>query len=157
MEINSKIISEFKIYNRYQELERREREKKELAWEEELELAMKSSDPLGAGNTRENLHTCRSCPKLDISKLDQTTHKLKKLKSCDSCIRSKTSRPIEKLSESFHSQLHQLSEKFSDGKEKSSEAEGKVVSQSKDSQNKLYSLDYIDRTPSPIDKKSGST
>lgn len=46
MEPPSSMIPEFKIYNRYQELERKAREEKELAWERELLLAMNASDPL---------------------------------------------------------------------------------------------------------------
>lgn len=46
MEPPNSMIPEFKIYNRYQELERKAREEKELAWEQELLLAMNASDPL---------------------------------------------------------------------------------------------------------------
>ena len=40
-------IPQFRVYNREQELARREREKKESAWEQELLQAMGASDPTG--------------------------------------------------------------------------------------------------------------
>ncbi|XP_063237366.1 serine/threonine-protein kinase 32B-like isoform X2 [Bacillus rossius redtenbacheri] len=40
-------LPEFRVYNREQELARRERERKETAWEEELLEAMSASDPRG--------------------------------------------------------------------------------------------------------------
>lgn len=51
MEPPNAMIPEFKIYNRYQELERKAREEKELAWERELLLAMNASDPLSGTTT----------------------------------------------------------------------------------------------------------
>lgn len=40
-------IPQFRVYNREQELARREREEKESAWEQELLQAMRASDPTG--------------------------------------------------------------------------------------------------------------
>lgn len=63
MEVQTAVIPEFKIYNRYQELERRAREEKELAWERELLLAMNASDPLGPPHSRWVSPRCRkTCP-----------------------------------------------------------------------------------------------
>ncbi|KAL3268489.1 hypothetical protein HHI36_007600 [Cryptolaemus montrouzieri] len=115
------VIPDFKIYNRYQELERREREKKEKAWEQELESAMSSSDPLSnLGNIDIKKHTSGS-KEMNISKYSQQSKKPVNIEYiCD------------------NSQLSKISE---------SEVVEVV-------QNKLQNLDFIDRTPSPIERTS---
>ncbi|GLV34253.1 uncharacterized protein CBL_00184 [Carabus blaptoides fortunei] len=118
MELRDQIIPEFKVYNRYQELERREREKKELAWEKELLHAMNASDPLGqkieasSEETNTNLHSCsRSCPKLNVTHTNvqsriENSPRLKKLRSCESATFKPSGRDIKHSSS-------QLIQKFS--------------------------------------------
>lgn len=96
MELRTQIIPEFKIYNRYHELEKREREKKELAWEKELLLAMDASDPLdqnkekqGDANKARRQNGSQSCPRLNVNTSNINTRlenspRLKKLRSCES-------------------------------------------------------------------------
>lgn len=118
MELRDQIIPEFKVYNRYQELERREREKKELAWEKELLHAMNASDPLGQNvqvdaeeTANTNRHSCsRSCPKLNVTHTNvqsriENSPRLKKLRSCESAtfkpgrdIKHSSSQLIQKFS-----------------------------------------------------------
>lgn len=178
MEPSYAIIPEFKIYNRYQELERREREKKELAWEKELLLAMNASDPLGTGCTpsdnQEVLHTCRSCPKLN-SHNPKLNSKLKKPKSCEN----------ESFNPSWDLKTDDITVKDSNSHVKESTSQNskniRVTSSKKDDEQnllslcvscsrsrvnrekhsdiktcdidtKLQQLDFIDRTPSPVDK-----
>ncbi|XP_017774375.1 PREDICTED: serine/threonine-protein kinase 32B-like [Nicrophorus vespilloides] len=139
------MIPEFKIYNRYQELERRERERKEQDWERELQQAMNLSNPLDNGP--ETMPTCLSCPKLDeesepeaspstpISKLSKSSA------SCDS-----TSGPKYKL-------RHGLFKHKSSG-DKAEETKKKGGAN--DMQSRMQGLDFIDRTPSPMDRVEGT-
>jgi hypothetical protein len=49
-------LPQFRVYNREQELARREREQKESAWEQELLQAMGASDPIGSHITSSEDH-----------------------------------------------------------------------------------------------------
>jgi hypothetical protein len=49
-------LPQFRVYNREQELARREREQKESAWEQELLQAMRASDPTGSQLTSSDDH-----------------------------------------------------------------------------------------------------
>lgn len=49
-------LPEFRMYNREQELARREREQKESAWEQELLQAMRASDPTGSQHASSEDH-----------------------------------------------------------------------------------------------------
>lgn len=174
MEPACQIIPEFRIYNRYQELERREREKKELAWEKELLLAMNASDPLGNGAKVDELHTCRSCPKLNNPNTNPRLNdtKLKKPKSCEN----------ESFNPSWDTETPNMDMNHVSTSPKASDVEARLehdseqnlltlcVSCSKsrktvvhstvahsdnstcDIDKKLQQLDFIDRTPSPVDK-----
>lgn len=53
-DIESSLIKEFIVYNRYKEVHRREMEQKELDWEQELEMAMANSE---VSNVAPNLGT----------------------------------------------------------------------------------------------------
>lgn len=162
MELHGSIIPEFKVYNRYQELARRERELKELAWERELQLAMEASDPLQTGSKEDTsapTQTCSSCPKarnLDM-KINNTSLKIKKLRSCGSatkeegCCSSSSEECLDLLEESStSSQLPAISnqKKVGSGNEKVRTSSDTTC----DIQNKLQSLDFIDRSPSPVER-----
>lgn len=90
MEDRCQIIPDFRIYNRYHELEKRERERKEFAWEHELLAAMNASDPLGLElgfghaqqqqqqqqqNQGEQKNCSKSCPRLNINNSFKTKWK----------------------------------------------------------------------------------
>jgi hypothetical protein len=49
-------LPQFRVYNREQELARREREQKESAWEQELLQAMRASDPTGSQHASSEDH-----------------------------------------------------------------------------------------------------
>lgn len=118
MDFPGTIIPDFKVYNRYQELEKRERERKELAWERELELAMRSSDPLKEETEpKEKIHKCSGCPKLET--MINSNCKVQ-----------------------YGSAMSQLA---------LPEEETTV-----DIQNKLQNIDFIDRTPSPVERPEGT-
>ncbi|XP_065174193.1 serine/threonine-protein kinase 32B isoform X2 [Atheta coriaria] len=135
---NPTIIPEFKIYNRYHELARRERERKEQAWERELQNAMNSSNPLEVlPENSAAMHTCQSCPKLVTRQESDVTAsprsgKLQKMASYDSAI--KVSTKIKHGCRSF-------SIKSSD-----------IHNKGDDLLQKVQCLDFIDRTPSPNDR-----
>ena len=123
MEHPGSIIPDFKVYNRYQELERRERERKEQAWEKELELAMRSSDPLKEETEpREKIHKCTGCPKLEATIINP------KCQTNTDGSNNKSQLPLP-------------------------ETEGSSVN---DIHNKLQNIDFIDRTPSPVDRTDGT-
>lgn len=70
------MISEFRVYNRYQVLRQREMDKKEQAWENELQEAMNASNPMSyieeEIQQHHNLHelkSCESCSKLNIQEV----------------------------------------------------------------------------------------
>lgn len=111
MELRTEKIPEFKIYNRYHELEKREREKKELAWEKELLLAMNASNPLGQNeqqqqqgddDSKARRQNCsQSCPRLNINASNINTRlenspRLKKLPSCESTTTFHSKSPVLK-------------------------------------------------------------
>lgn len=139
MDYTSSIIPEFKIYNRYQELERRERERKELAWERELQLAMELSQPFATENEQDNqmIPTCRSCPKLD-EKCIKSDGKFKKVKSHDCSFGNKNRISLKKTSNSIDADYVY--------KMKTHQENNAAI------QEKLQNLDFIDRTPSPVEK-----
>ncbi|KAF2893361.1 hypothetical protein ILUMI_12812 [Ignelater luminosus] len=160
MELHGAIIPEFKVYNRYQELARRERELKELAWERELQLAMEASDPLSTGSKEDTsapTQTCSSCPKarnIDM-KINNTSPQIKKLRSCgpttkEGCCSAKGGKCLNLLEDSTSSQLPSISNqnKVGSGKEKVRTSSDTIC----DIQNKLQSLDFIDRSPSPVER-----
>lgn len=131
------IIPEFKTYNRYQEVEKRQREMKEQAWEKELISAMNASNPLNQG------------PKpVQISNSSQMQHQ--KYNS----VRSKGKRVLSPLDElSDGSTRHGRQFRLSDG---SSCDKVPAKNVSGDVQVKLQSLDFIDRTPSPVERLDGT-
>lgn len=197
MESAYQIIPEFRIYNRYQELERREREKKELAWEKELLNAMNASDPLGqhectVDDNNKNLHTCRSCPKLNQQNSNPklNSSKLKKPKSCENesfspswdtktsemttpttCSTTITTAPTTTTtSKSYDStRIKQIETNKIDTEQNllglcvscsggRKDNLNKTVEAHRDNSTcdidkKLQQLDFIDRTPSPQEKK----
>ncbi|XP_015838773.1 serine/threonine-protein kinase 32B isoform X1 [Tribolium castaneum] len=125
LELPGTIIPDFKVYNRYQELEKRERERKEQAWERELELAMRSSDPLKEETEpKEKIHKCTGCPKLETM------------------INSNCKLNYDDRGSNM-SQLSLPDTKHDDT----------PVS---DIQNKLQNIDFIDRTPSPVERTEGT-
>lgn len=72
------MISEFRVYNRYQVLRQREMDKKEQAWENELQEAMNASNSMSyiedGIEQHQNLHdyelkSCESCSKLNIQEV----------------------------------------------------------------------------------------
>lgn len=175
MEPAHQIIPEFRIYNRYQELERREREKKEQAWEKELLLAMNASDPLGQrrqqaadDDLNKNLHTCRSCPKLDTQNPKPKTSRLKKPKSCESesfnpswdtrtselTTAVETTPPQHRLDadQKLLGQCVSCSRSRKDDLNRTVETRSDISTC--DIDKKLQQLDFIDRTPSPQEKKT---
>ncbi|XP_031350155.1 serine/threonine-protein kinase 32B isoform X2 [Photinus pyralis] len=144
IELHQTIIPEFKIYNRYQELARREKERKELAWEKELQLAMEASDPLSPV-TKDN-YTCSSCPK-SRSVDDSCSSILKSVK-----IYHKTPCILETkefLDDTIIEESSQLVNQTSDNQSATSFQKEKVC----DIQNKLQNFEFIDRSPSPVDRK----
>lgn len=160
MEVKGTIIPEFKVYNRYQELARRERELKELAWEKELQLAMEASDPLSTQKvdsdcTMALAQTCSSCPKGHhaLQKMSSSPPKLKKLRSCDSGLKEKNLGPMKKnisaeLDIREHSQLNSQKEEPNTTIEGNDSGSDTLC----DIQNKLQNLEFIDRSPSPVDR-----
>lgn len=176
MEPAYQIIPEFKIYNRYQELERREREKKEQAWEKELLLAMNASDPLGENLVDDNiLHTCRSCPKLNMQNSHQNhrpNSKLKKPKSCENESFSPSwetdivdgqqnletkpgSAACGKPTEHKTNEPNLLTLCVTCSKTRKDHVNSTEAHSDKstcDIDKKLQQLDFIDRTPSPVEK-----
>lgn len=156
MDTQYEIIPEFRIYNRYQELERREKEKKEQQWENELLRAMDASDPLANNHSHEKqLQTCRSCPKLNQNP-PKSNSKMKKLKSCDSEVFNCEVRTVN-LTDTKKTNNEQNLLSFCVSCSKTEEEIGAEEVKSDmltcDIDKKLQSLDFIDRTPSPIDKK----
>lgn len=138
------VIPEFKIYNRYHELERRERERKELAWEKELEIAMNSSVSIERGKKEDGqIPTCQSCPKLDEC---AASPKLKKMMSYDASYRKGKMRSLDKYCKSIseHSQL-------------TDETVKRMTTATGTDDGKLQSIDFIDRTPSPVEKRGEAT
>lgn len=134
--ISPTIIPNFKTYNRYQEMEKRQREMKELAWERELLLAMNASNPL-------NQTPDQNVPTTNSSKVHQHTHY------------GKSKHGLSRVDEasdgaSDHERLTQKTDTCSNKAQlKSREVTGEV-------QNRLQNLDFIDRTPSPIERLDGT-
>lgn len=110
-------------------MERREKDRKETDWEKELQLAMTLSDPLGLNNRDDSqpLQTSRSCPKLS-DKAENVDTKFKKIKSCDSS--------------------------FGD---KCASTSTETCERKCDIEEKLQNIEFIDRTPSPVDRRSKDT
>lgn len=115
METPLTIIPEFKIYNRYQELARREREKKEQDWEKELQLAMESSEPFKEAHG--------------------------KMQKCTGC----------KL-ESMHNSKNKQYAKVTTGDESGGGKEQLQLPEKGKIDDKLQNIDFIDRTPSPVER-----
>ncbi|KAK9877368.1 hypothetical protein WA026_017764 [Henosepilachna vigintioctopunctata] len=128
-ELQYSFIPDFKIYNRYQELERREREKKEQAWEQELQTAMNSSDPLGGLETIDNRKQCSGGSII---------------RSEDAC-NSASVEFEDRLNATDNEKTFPCSQLLKITEE---DERGSPV------QNSLQNLDFIDRTPSPIEKKT---
>ncbi|KAI4462121.1 5-formyltetrahydrofolate cyclo-ligase-related [Holotrichia oblita] len=153
---SSMIIPEFKIYNRYQELERRERERKELAWERELQIAMDLSDQATQkeeSSTSHQIPTCQSCPKLGKGTGGDSPQKLRKMISYDSCSAvSKLAGKSEKCKSRRSSNEHVSTGKnlsvASEVNSSKSEAIGKELDTDA-VRKKLQNIEFIDRTPSP--------
>ncbi|KAF5308712.1 hypothetical protein FQR65_LT06073 [Abscondita terminalis] len=150
MELNKTIIPEFKIYNRYQELAKREKELKELAWERELQQAMEASDPFGSKDSSDDLkQTCSSCPqKRDV---DLQMH----VRSCDSdLLENSNTLILNKLTvdDTNRSVLNETSQLNSQTHSTSIENNKPNSSATRDIQNKLQNIEFIDRSPSPIDR-----
>lgn len=144
----STIIPEFRIYNRYHELERRERERKELAWEKELQIAMDLSEQ----SDSQQMPTCQSCPKL-LEGCGESP-KLRKMPSYDSCCVpapiSETRKSRRRASDDHVAKNMNNSSAVGDG--------GGVPTSDKDPddvedvRNKLQNIEFIDRTPSPSER-----
>lgn len=137
MEISPTLIPDFKTYNRYHEVEKRQREMKELAWEKELLLAMNASNPLNQAPNE----------KVAVANSSNVHHQKHHSKSKHSLSRVDESPPA---SASQHGRQTQSSGKRGDRAQlKSREGTGEV-------QHKLQNLDFIDRTPSPIERLDGT-
>lgn len=151
MELQTTIIPEFKIYNRYLEIEKKERERKELAWEKELETAMNSSDPLGQKRSAQ-MSSCQSCPKLDAC--SKTSPQIRKMFSCDSNFKWTKKANDKHKSISEHDKLNEECAPENSGGMLT--LPDRNVSKSStdfsDVQTKLQNIDFIDRTPSPVEK-----
>ncbi|KAK4875412.1 hypothetical protein RN001_011834 [Aquatica leii] len=155
MELNKTIIPEFKIYNRYQELARREKELKELAWERELQQAMEASDPLASNDVKQ---TCSSC----AQKRDIEVSLQKHFRACDSDL-SENSLVLDKCTndtivDTSCSMLDKISQLNSQTQSNENAKDLRVENIKSNSsticnmQNKLQNIDFIDRSPSPIDR-----
>lgn len=119
METPPTIIPEFKIYNRYQELARREREKKEQDWEKELQLAMESSEPFK----------------------EDTDPKIQKCTGCK----------LESMINSKNKQLYTNTKMSCNETDVNCKEQLKLPEKQK-IDDKLQNIDYIDRTPSPVER-----
>lgn len=115
-----------------------------MAWEQELQLAMELSEPLSTDNDKDSnktIPTCRSCSKLDdkcINK-NKTDGKFKKVKSHDYTFGNKNRIVLKKTSHSIDTEyVHKT-------KKSNKELDVKI-------EEKLQNLDFIDRTPSPIER-----
>ncbi|XP_044754182.1 serine/threonine-protein kinase 32B isoform X2 [Coccinella septempunctata] len=131
MESPFSIIPDFKIYNRYHEMERKLREEKEQAWEKELQNAMDSSDPLTGSPPGDDSTESRGC--------SSKSQEFDRHGPTGTGKQDSSNEPRNKLL-SNNGQLLQIPEK--------EEIEGNEV------QNKLQNLDFIDRTPSPNEKST---
>lgn len=168
MEPQYQIIPEFRIYNRYQELERREKEKKEQQWEKELLRAMNESDPLRNSHLEKQLHTCRSCPKLNHHP-PKFSSRMKKPKSCESdgfnCvlqtveITDKKKHNLKTLEFVSDTKKHNSDQNLLSLCVSCSKPEPEIATDdinrdnsSRDINRKMQNLDFIDRTPSPSEK-----
>lgn len=118
---NMLYIPEYRVYNRYHELQRREMEQKELEWEHELLEAMNASSTSTPVQT-----TSSSLSQINIDKT-------KNLKQCFSCssIKLNNEGPQDEIKCQCNCQL---------GSEQQSSASSVLVHDK---------IDYIDRTPSP--------
>lgn len=120
------IRSNFRVYNRYRELARRERELKEQAWERELQLAMEASEVQSVAGKQKSFDEIKTSDRVE------GCEKLRKGNSFDLA-------PIkdQRLKSSASSQL---------------ENDVKATNlRTGDIQRKLQSLDFIDRSPSPVE------
>lgn len=150
------VIPEFRVYNRYQELERREREKKEKEWEQELLNAMNMSSAELSNNhfERNQLQSCRSCPKLNQNSL-KFNSKMKKPKSYDNESFDKKNFEFlddEPPKKSKEKTKLKICVSCSNSSGKNLENYPKLEKLSCDIEKKLQNLDFIDRTPSPTEK-----
>lgn len=118
------IGSNFRVYNRYRELARRERELKEQAWERELQLAMEASEVQSVAGKQKSF---------DDTKTNEDglvgCGKLRKGNSCDLDQRLKSAGASSQLENDVKT----------------------TNSRTGDIQRKLQSLDFIDRSPSPVE------
>ncbi|XP_022909626.2 serine/threonine-protein kinase 32A isoform X1 [Onthophagus taurus] len=141
------IIPEFKIYNRFQELERKERERKELAWEEELRTAMNLSDPLETKKFDDpQIPTCQSYPKLDHC--CASSPRIKKMMSYDSTLK-KGSKSFDKFKSGGDGAI-------SSSQEDRLNVPNTVKTTAKKEKGVLQNIDFIDRTPSPVEISDGT-
>lgn len=137
MTMKTSFIPEFIIYNRYQELERRERERKEEAWESELEMAMNSSDPLKSSSS---------------SSINKTTE--------EKTTRSRIARHAKKCGVLKVNLMKNSQEDIEEEEwEGCSQARigylslpDKETFRKVEEDAKLQNIEYIDRTPSPVDR-----
>ncbi|XP_045474241.1 serine/threonine-protein kinase 32A isoform X2 [Harmonia axyridis] len=132
-------IPDFKVFNRYQEMAKKLREEKEAAWERELEHAMNLSDPISWAPPAKEM-PAKKIPAKEIpagcsSKLQESDcHAPAKTENHDSLNEAKgkphsSSGPLLKITE---------------------KEENEVI----DDQNRMQTLDFIDRTPSPSEKST---
>lgn len=89
-------MAEFRVYNREQELRRRELEKKEKQWEEELLKSMKLSD-LSESNGRQQSNPTQSLSSHNLNKSKQKYKNLKKSSSYSYCICEEKSYAEDKI------------------------------------------------------------
>ncbi|GJQ83876.1 hypothetical protein Trydic_g6754 [Trypoxylus dichotomus] len=156
------LIPEFKTYNRCQELEKKEKERKEMEWERELQLAMDLADP----HHTFQIPTCKSCPKLLDKCFPETEspQKLRKMTSYDSCCSgtnadAKTSERSELRATPTTSTGGRKLAVATAGKMSSASAVNYVETdlQPDDIRNTLQNIEFIDRTPSPSERSSEGT
>ncbi|CAH0554584.1 unnamed protein product [Brassicogethes aeneus] len=135
--VQTSIVPEFIVYNRYQEIEKREREEKEEAWENELELAMCSPN-----DQKKEEELPNSSQNSDTQK--QKKSQFRKLSKCGilkiNLMKSSEDIPEEPW-EGCSTRIGYLSLPKSDN----------PVTQINEV--KLQNIDYIDRTPSPVEQR----
>ncbi|KAF5273918.1 hypothetical protein FQA39_LY01033 [Lamprigera yunnana] len=156
VELSRGVIPAFKIYNRYQELAKREKERKELAWEKELQLAMEASDPLSSNAVHQ---TCSSCPKEreSASPIQQMP-----ITNCDLNLEENSNAVVlEKSTNSSPANNDRSSSEKNSQLTSETEGSPNATSSSKrnlnggsmcDIENKLQNFEFIDRSPSPIER-----
>lgn len=113
-----------------------------MAWEQELQLAMELSEPLTTDNEKDcskSIPTCRSCSKLDDKCSIKPDGKFKKVKSHDYSFGTKNRIVLKKSSHSIDTEYTYNKTK------KGNDLDVKIA-------DKLQNLDFIDRTPSPIER-----